>query len=256
MTEIDYISNRGSRVMTREGDLVTEQFPGDKRRFVLVRPVGKKLKFELPGTALEQRRDDDSKWTETGRIVEIRGLVVEDECPDCGAATGTLTRTDVEVSETNPPEWTDRVSEPYMTQHGGWSVQCSDCGQEHDPKTTPDEPAWPEPGTDDEAELLRDVQAYAEHVNEEMFNGEINLDSVRWEWNSRNSSVAGRAWGHKVQLTPQYLEQHGWNEFLKVVRHELIHVWENHAGDERSGHSAQFHNKLIEANTRRHCKHF
>jgi predicted RNA-binding Zn-ribbon protein involved in translation (DUF1610 family) len=251
MVEIDYISRRGSRIMTREGSVVVDQFPGDKRRFVVQRPNGKKLKFELPGYTMRQQRDDESKWTRTGKIVEVRDFLVEDECPSCGHEMAELERVEVDVQESNVSDG------PYMPRGGDWLARCTNCLETHDPQTTPNEPPWPEPDDlDDHGEVLQSVQEYAEHVNDEIFDGQINLGRVSWEWNSRNTNTAGRAWSYKIQLTPQYLEQHGWNEFLKVVRHEMIHVWENHAGHDSSGHSAQFHGWLVDANTRRHCKHF
>lgn len=250
MAEIDYLSRRGKREMTREGSVIVDQFPGDKRRLVLQRPNGKKLKFELPSYTLEQQRDDESKWTKTGKIVEVRDLVIEDECP-CGCETAELKRVNVRVAESNIGNG------PYMPEGGEWHAVCTDCGDEHDVQTKPDEPPWPEPDDlEDHSEVLQEVQAYAEQVNDEVFNGEIQLHDLIWSWNSQNSSTAGAAWSHKIELTPQYLEEHGWNEFLKVVRHELIHVWENHHGSQSSGHSAQFHSWLVDANTRRHCKHF
>ena len=246
MVEIDYLSNRGNRVITREGDVVAEQFPGDKRRFVIERPIGKRLKFELPSNDLEQQREPGSKWTSTGDIVAVRGFTLD--CPECG--TECPLRIDGVSVETSSFE-----DNKYVSGRSSWKLDCENCGNVK-PQSKPDEPAWPKPNLDDQSDILHAVQDYAAHVNDEIFNGEIDLDRLSWTWNSRNTNTAGRAWSYKIELTPQYLDANSWNDFLQVVRHELIHVWEHHAGNDRAGHNGQFHDWIVDANTRRHCSHF
>lgn len=257
--EVQYLSNRTNRPMEREGQVIVDQHPGDERRLVLLRPNGKKLMICLQQGKLAQRRDDESKWTKTGRLLGVRGLI-EDECPDCGSTTCTLLYRNVKlVAYSKRPGRTTPINDSdkrlQRSKLGEWYCECN-CGARFEPRLEPEQPPWPEPETTDSGELLVEAQKYAEHVNEEIFDSEIDLDAISWEWNSRNTNTAGRAWAYKIQLTPAYLEKHGWNEFLKVIRHELIHVWESHAGNDRSGHSAQFHDWLVRANTRRHCKHF
>lgn len=246
--KVQYLSGRGGRVIEREGQVIVDQHPGDERRLVVLRPIGKKLMINMKAARIKQRRNDESKWTRVGRLVGLKGKI-EDQCPDCGDIYGTVKYRNAQVKRSFSGDL-------YRPRSGEWILEC-DCGWTGEPTIVPDEPAYPEPDTDDHATVLKHTQEYAEHVNETIFDGAINIHKVSWTWNGRNTSTAGRAYRYgKIELTPQYFDKHGWNEFIKVVRHELVHIWETQCAEDRSGHDVQFHDWIVPANTRRHCYGF
>jgi hypothetical protein len=245
--QVSYVSRRGKRVITREGDVEVDQFPGNERRFVIRRSNGKQLMLHLENPQVWQRRDNESKWTRVGRPTSVQG-VIDDTCPNCGEVQGRLWLDGIELTESF------KRDRPHRRGNCEWKFQCLGCNQTTTPDTTPSEPPYPEPEDCGwNSETLEQIREYADVVSEEVFDGE--LSTVSWSWNGNNSSVAGRHYVGKIELTPQYLETHGWNEVLKVVRHEMIHAWQTQIHGS-GGHDAAFHDWMVPANTRRHCYSF
>lgn len=108
------------------------------------------------------------------------------------------------------------------------------------------------------------------HAEETWPGGTVDVDEIDWFWNPQLTSCAGRAyWGSSVPktyadsppaigLAPGYYYKHGLDELLKVVRHELIHVWQrNHEnGFDRGGHGQDFKQWLDDMDCDRYCKHW
>lgn len=108
-------------------------------------------------------------------------------------------------------------------------------------------------------------------ANEVWPGGTVDVDDISWFWNTQLTSCAARAyWGTSVPdtmvdggppaigLAPAYYYQHGLDEMLKVVRHELIHIWQrNHEnGFDRGGHGQDFKQWIGDMDTHRYCKHW
>ena len=105
-------------------------------------------------------------------------------------------------------------------------------------------------------------------VDEVWPGGTVDVDEISWFWNTRLRRCAGKAyWGGAVPqmagggrlaigLAPGYYYQHGIDELLAVVRHELVHVWQYEHPDARGGHGPKFKQWLADMNTHRHCKHW
>lgn len=108
-------------------------------------------------------------------------------------------------------------------------------------------------------------------VNEVWPGGTVDVDEISWFWNNHLQSCAGRAyWGGAepsehydvsspaIGLSPHYYYQHGIDELLATVRHELIHVWQykHEEGFARGGHGSDFKQWMDDMNTDRYCKHW
>lgn len=108
-------------------------------------------------------------------------------------------------------------------------------------------------------------------ANEVWPGGTVDVDKISWFWNHHLSHCAGKAywWGAEpdghyevsspaVGLAPGYYYQHGLDEMLAVVRHELIHVWqkEHGMGKSNGGHGSDFKQWIDDMDTHRHCKHW
>lgn len=101
--------------------------------------------------------------------------------------------------------------------------------------------------------------------------GTVDVDEISWFWNKHLTNCAGKAyWGTAVPdkrydisspaiaLAPAYYYQHGIDELLETVRHELIHVWQyrHENGFTRGGHGQDFKQWMDDMDTHRHCKHW
>jgi len=247
--KIQYLANRGDPLKEREGELVVDQSPGDERRFVFERFNGKQIMVGCWRDKVWQRRDESSKWTKIGRPIGFIGHV-QDYCPECDEVTDGEVRYRGTVL-LRGKIYTDRIRREKI---GDWRFECG-CGVISDLQLKPDEPVYPEPEDLDKPRRVLDrVEEYAEVCNDEIFNGEIDLDRVTFKMNHRWKRVGGRANGYSITLSGNHLDRDGWNEFLDIVRHELIHVWQYHAEDGMNGgHDAQFHGWLVPACTKRHC---
>lgn len=105
-------------------------------------------------------------------------------------------------------------------------------------------------------------------ANEVWPGGTVDVDEIDWFWNPQLTNAAGKAYFGTavptryasgrlaVGLAPAYYYQHGIDELLKVVRHELIHVWEAEHPNATKGmsHSRQFKQWIDDMDTHRHCK--
>lgn len=242
--KIQYLANRGDPLKEREGELVVDQFPGDERRFVFERFNGKQIMVGCRRGKVWQRRNENSKWTMIGRPVGFIGRV-EDYCPECDEVSAGEVRYRGTVL-LRGKIYTDRIR---REKTGDWRFECHD-GHISDLQLKPVDPDYPPPEDLDKPRRVLDrVEEYAEVCNDE-----INLDNVTFRLNHRYRRTGGRANGYKVTLSSNHLDRDGWNEFLDIIRHELIHVWQRHADDGLGGgHDAQFHGWLVPACTKRHC---
>lgn len=105
-------------------------------------------------------------------------------------------------------------------------------------------------------------------VSEAWPGGTVSVDDIAWFWNTRLRSAAGKAyWGTAVPemadggrlaigLAPEYYYEHGIDELLAVVRHELIHIWQYEHPEGDGGHGPTFHQWTEDLDTHRHCKHW
>lgn len=100
--------------------------------------------------------------------------------------------------------------------------------------------------------------------------GTVDVDEIKFFWNNHLTTCAGRAYRGAaiprtyvedeyrlaIALAPEYYYQHGVDELLEVVRHELIHIWQYEHEMGTGGHGKDFKQWLDDANTHRHCKHW
>jgi len=106
-------------------------------------------------------------------------------------------------------------------------------------------------------------------VDEVWPGGTVDVDEISWFWNTRLRKCAGKAYHGTavpqmvgdaqlaIGLAPEYYYKHGIKEMLKVVRHELVHIWQyNHPDSNGGGHGSDFKQWLDDMDTHRHCKHW
>lgn len=108
-------------------------------------------------------------------------------------------------------------------------------------------------------------------ANEVWPGGTVDVDEISWFWNHHLRSCAGRAYWRGAEpskrydvsspaigLSPHYYYNHGIDEMLEVVRHELIHIWQyrHENGFSRGGHGKDFKQWLDDMDTERYCKHY
>jgi len=100
--------------------------------------------------------------------------------------------------------------------------------------------------------------------------GTVDVDEIKFFWNNHLTTCAGRAYHGTaiprtyveddyrlaIALAPEYYYQHGVDELLEVVRHELIHIWQYEHEMGCGGHGKDFKQWLGDADTHRHCKHW
>jgi hypothetical protein len=104
-------------------------------------------------------------------------------------------------------------------------------------------------------------------VNDVWPGGTVDVDSIDFFWNPQLTNSAGKAYKgsavpesmasgyYAIGLAPDYYYQHGLDELLAVVRHELIHQWEyQHPDGGDGGHGPKFKQWIDDMDTHRHCK--
>jgi len=114
---------------------------------------------------------------------------------------------------------------------------------------------------DDREAVLQATQVHAREVCSSIWSHTVDPDQITWVWNNRFRSAAGRYTprtrrdGPRIELAWGYYSLHGWLEYLKVVRHELIHAWQDfHPDGGGLGHGPKFKQWIEDLNTHRHCK--
>jgi hypothetical protein len=118
-------------------------------------------------------------------------------------------------------------------------------------------------------EVMAVCKAHARTKCDEVWpGGTVDPDDITWFWNTRLRRSAGMAYHNSavpnhvdgdlaIGLAPDYYYQHGIEELLEVVRHELIHIHQyEHPDGGRGGHGPKFRQWLDDMDTHRHCKHW
>lgn len=115
----------------------------------------------------------------------------------------------------------------------------------------------------DRDSILLLTQVHAEEVCSQVWGSTIDLQEIDWSWNNRFQSTAGRYTprsyrdGPKIEVAWGYYDRHGLLDYLQVVRHELIHAWQDyHPDGGRLGHGPKFKQWIEDLQTHRHCKHW
>lgn len=112
---------------------------------------------------------------------------------------------------------------------------------------------------------LRDrAAAHALEVAQEHF-PELPVEDITWQTSTRMKASAGKAIYRPdgdsdddeviVRLSWNAYQQYGWEKFARVVRHELIHVWQYHTHG-KGGHGWTFEQWVEALDTDRTCEMF
>jgi SprT-like protein len=139
--------------------------------------------------------------------------------------------------------WTDSTAEsqPAPAQ----SDTDEKCGESH-------------PAT--KAALCERAAAHASKIAAENFPG-LPVEAIDWETSTRMQRSAGVAIYDQqseqitIRLSWDAYEAYGWEQFSRVVRHELIHAWQYHEYSE-ADHGATFKQWVKPLETDRHCKRY
>jgi len=82
------------------------------------------------------------------------------------------------------------------------------------------------PGEADENEVIDVAKQHAEQTIERT-NMAVDLDLVEWRATRELRAKHGYHRNNFIKLSIDSLETNGWQEFLRVVRHELVHAWQH-----------------------------
>ncbi|KYH24198.1 protein SprT-like protein [Halalkalicoccus paucihalophilus] len=110
------------------------------------------------------------------------------------------------------------------------------------------------------AALCERAAAHAEMVADEHF-PELPVETIDWETSTRMQRSAGVAiydYQSKqitIRLSWDAYESYGWEQFSRVVRHELIHAWQYHECGE-ADHGSTFTQWVEPLETDRHCERY
>lgn len=110
------------------------------------------------------------------------------------------------------------------------------------------------------AALCERTAAHAEMVADEHF-PTLPVETINWETSTRMQRSAGVAiYDHPsdqitVRLSWDAYEAYDWEQFSRVVRHELIHAWQYHEYDE-ADHGPPFNQWVEPLETDRHCERY
>jgi SprT-like protein len=92
---------------------------------------------------------------------------------------------------------------------------------------------------------------------------ELPVEAITWETSTRMERSAGKAIydpaGEDEEITIRLswdaYQEYGWEQFARVVRHELIHAWQYHEhGD--GDHGPTFRQWIEPLETDRHCERY
>jgi predicted SprT family Zn-dependent metalloprotease len=108
--------------------------------------------------------------------------------------------------------------------------------------------------------LCERAAAHADAVAARHF-PELRVDAIDWETSTRMQRSAGRAiYDHRskeitIRLSWDAYEAYGWEQFARVVRHELIHAWQYHKHG-AADHGPTFRQWVEPLETDRHCEQY
>ena len=108
--------------------------------------------------------------------------------------------------------------------------------------------------------LCERAAAHADAVADEYF-PELPVEAIDWETSRRMQRSAGVAiYEHRreeitIRLSWDAYEAYGWEQFSRVVRHELIHAWQYNERDE-ADHGPTFRQWIEPLETDRHCEQY
>jgi SprT-like protein len=108
--------------------------------------------------------------------------------------------------------------------------------------------------------LCERAAAHAADVAGEHF-PELPVERITWETSTRLQRSAGMAiYEHQskeitIRLSWDAYKVYGWEQFARVVRHELIHVWQYCKYGE-AGHGSTFCQWTEALETDRHCERY
>lgn len=108
--------------------------------------------------------------------------------------------------------------------------------------------------------LCERAEAHATDVAAEHFPA-LPVDSITWETSTRMQRSAGVAIYERqsteitIRLSWDAYETYGWEQFARVVRHELIHAWQYHEYSE-ADHGPTFRQWVEPLETDRHCERY
>jgi predicted SprT family Zn-dependent metalloprotease len=104
------------------------------------------------------------------------------------------------------------------------------------------------------------AEAHAADVAAEHF-PELPVESIAWETSTRMQRSAGKAIYDRqseeitIRLSWDAYETYGWEQFARIVRHELIHAWQYHEHGE-ADHGPTFRQWVEPLETDRHCERY
>lgn len=90
---------------------------------------------------------------------------------------------------------------------------------------------------------------------------ELPLEAITWETSTRMQRSAGKAIYDSeseeitIRLSWDAYREYGWEQFARVVRHELIHAWQYYERGE-ADHGPTFHQWIEPLETDRHCERY
>ena len=108
--------------------------------------------------------------------------------------------------------------------------------------------------------LCERAKAHAADVAAEYF-PELSIESITWETSTRMQRSAGVAIYDRqsneitIRLSWDAYEAYSWEQFTRVVRHELIHAWQYHEHSE-ADHGPTFRRWVEPLETDRHCERY
>ncbi|ADJ16716.1 SprT family zinc-dependent metalloprotease [Halalkalicoccus jeotgali] len=110
------------------------------------------------------------------------------------------------------------------------------------------------------AALCERAAAHATKIAAEHF-PEISVGMIDWETSTRMQRSAGVAIYDQqseqvtIRLSWDAYESYGWEQFSRVIRHELIHAWQYHEYGE-ADHGSTFRQWVEPLETDRHCEQY
>lgn len=110
------------------------------------------------------------------------------------------------------------------------------------------------------AALCERAATHASKVAAENFPA-LPVEAIDWETSTRMQRSAGVAiYDHQseqitIRLSWDAYEAYGWEQFSRVIRHELIHAWQYHEYDE-ADHGSSFRQWVEPLETDRHCEQY
>ncbi len=104
------------------------------------------------------------------------------------------------------------------------------------------------------------MRAHSGEVAAENF-PELPVEAINWETSTRMQRSAGVAIYDQqseqitIRLSWDAYEAYGWEQFSRVVRHELIHAWQYHEYS-KADHGSTFKQWVEPLETDRHCEQY